>query len=100
MLIPLLTLLLPLIKLAPPLYRWRPRRKIYRWYRELKALDFQHPEQLPAETLNTTIQKLDTIEEEARKVSVPLSYSDELYNLRLHIDLVRSKLQKGLRNRD
>jgi TRAP transporter TAXI family solute receptor len=100
MLIPLLTLLIPLIKIMPPTYRWQARKKIYRWYRELKALDFQHPEQLPAETLNTTIQKLDTIEEEARKVSVPLSYSDELYNLRLHIDLVRSKLQKGLRNRD
>jgi len=100
MLIPLLTLLIPLIKIMPPTYRWQARKKIYRWYRELKTLDFQHPEQLPAETLNATIQKLDTIEEEARKVSVPLSYSDELYNLRLHIDLVRSKLQKGLRNRD
>jgi len=42
---------------------------------------------------------LDEIEEDARKVTVPLSYSDELYNLRLHIDLVRSKLKKGLVNR-
>jgi TRAP transporter TAXI family solute receptor len=100
MLIPLLTLLIPLIKVMPPTYRWQARKKVYRWYRELKTLDFQHPEQLPAETLHTSIQKLDNIEEEVRKVSVPLSYSDELYNLRLHIDLVRSKLQKGLRNRD
>ena len=99
MLIPLLTLLIPLIKIMPPTYRWQARKKVYRWYRKLKALDFQQPEQLPAETLHTSIQKLDAIEEEARKVSVPLSYSDELYNLRLQIDLVRSKLQKGLRNR-
>jgi len=100
MLIPLLTLLIPLIKIMPPTYRWQARKKIYRWYRELKALDLQQPEQLPVDTLRTAIQKLDTIEEEARKVSVPLSYSDELYNLRLHIDLVRRKLQKGLGNRD
>jgi TRAP transporter TAXI family solute receptor len=98
MLIPLLTLLIPLIKITPPAYRWQARKKIYRWYRELKAHDFQQPEQLPAETLHTSIQKLDTIEEDVRKVSVPLSYSDELYNLRLHIDLVRGKLQKGLRD--
>ena len=100
MLIPLLTLLIPLMKIMPPTYRWQARKKVYRWYRELKTLDFQHPEQLPAETLHTSIQKLDTIEEEVRKVSVPLSYSDELYNLRLHIDLVRNKLQKGLTNRE
>ena len=95
MLIPLLTLLIPLFKVMPPTYRWQVRKKVYRWYRELKTLDFQHPEQLPVETLRSSIEKLDTIEEEVRKVSIPLSYSDELYNLRLHIDLVRSKLQKG-----
>ena len=27
-----------------------------------------------------------------RKVSVPLSYADELYSLRLHIGLVRDRL--------
>ncbi len=48
---------------------------------------------------STTISKLDEMEEEARKVTIPLSYSDELYNLRLHIDLVRRKLKKGLADR-
>ena len=99
MLIPLLTLLIPLIKIMPPTFRWQARKKVYRWYRELKSLDIVHPEQQPAEVLRTSIQRLDEIEEEARKVTVPLSYSDELYNLRLHIDLVRGKLKKGLVNR-
>ena len=99
MLIPLLTLLIPLFKVMPPTFRWQARKKVYRWYRELKDLDVEHPEQLPADTLHTSIHLLDEIEEEARKVTVPLSYTDELYNLRLHIDLVRSKLKKGLVNR-
>jgi TRAP transporter TAXI family solute receptor len=99
MLIPLLTLLIPLFKVMPPTFRWQARKKVYRWYRELKDLDVEHPEQLPANTLHTSIRLLDEIEEEARKVTVPLSYTDELYNLRLHIDLVRSKLKKGLVNR-
>jgi hypothetical protein len=38
------------------------------------------------------LQRLDEREEEVRKVSVPLSYADELYSLRLHIGLVRNKL--------
>ena len=99
MLIPLLTLMIPLIKIMPPTFRWQARKKVYRWYKELKSLDIEHPDQVPADTLHTSIHKLDEIEEEARKVTVPLSYSDELYNLRLHIDLVRNKLKKGLSNR-
>jgi TRAP transporter TAXI family solute receptor len=99
MLIPLLTLMIPLAKIMPPTYRWQARKKVYRWYRELKSLDFEHPEQLSSEALHTSIQKLDAIEEDVRKVAIPLSYSDELYNLRLHIDLVRGKLRKGLANR-
>ncbi len=95
MLIPLLTLLVPLFKVMPPTYRWQVRKKIYRWYSELKALDFEHPEALPPETISATVRQLDEIEEEVRKVRVPLSYSDELYNLRLHIDMVRDKLRQS-----
>ena len=40
------------------------------------------------------LKELDRIEQEAAKVEVPLSYTDELYNLRLHIQLVRDKIDK------
>jgi TRAP transporter TAXI family solute receptor len=92
MLVPLLTLLLPLAKIMPPTYRWRVRKKIYRWYRELQALDTETPKKHTGEALESLLQKLDKLEEEVRKVSVPLSYADELYSLRLHIGLVRDKL--------
>ena len=51
MLIPLLTLLVPLFKVMLPAYRWRVRRKIYRWYMELRALDVANPGKLKAEQL-------------------------------------------------
>ena len=93
MLVPLLTILVPLFKIMPPTYRWRVRRKIYRWYHELHAIDIQHPGQASAAQLAELLQRLDAIEEEVRKVRVPLSYSDELYNLRLHIGMLRNRLQ-------
>ncbi len=31
-LVPLLTLLIPLVRLAPPIYVWRVRSRIYKWY--------------------------------------------------------------------
>jgi hypothetical protein len=37
--IPLITLMIPLIRAAPPLYRWRIRRKIYVWYNDLRQLE-------------------------------------------------------------
>ena len=92
MLVPLLTLLLPLIKIMPPALRWRARKKIYRWYRELQALDTEEPAKHAGENMEILLQRLDDLEEEVRKVSVPLSYADELYSLRLHIGLVRDKL--------
>ena len=92
MLVPLVTLLIPFFKIMPPTYRWRVRKKIYRWYRELQLLDIDHPEREPEEKLQGLRSRLGAIEEEVRKVRVPLSYVDELYDLRLHIGLVRDKL--------
>ena len=94
MLVPLVTLLIPLFKIMPPAYRWRVRKKIYRWYSELRALDIEHPEQAPAAQLRDLLQRLASMEEDVRQVSVPLSYTDELYNLRQHIRMVRRKLQR------
>ncbi|MEN8761230.1 MAG: TAXI family TRAP transporter solute-binding subunit [Thiogranum sp.] len=93
MLVPLVTLLIPFFKIMPPAYRWRVRKKIYRWYRELQAIDIDHPERESDEKLQGLRARLEAIEEEVRKVHVPLSYVDELYDLRLHIGLVRSKLR-------
>ena len=97
MLVPLLTLLLPLGKIMPPTYRWRVRKKIYRWYRELQALDTASPASQSGAALELLLHKLDKLEEDVRKVSVPLSYADELYSLRLHIGLVRDKLLATIR---
>ena len=97
MLVPLLTLLLPLGKIMPPTYRWRVRKKIYRWYRELQLLDNKTHAQLSAENRAELLQQLNNLEEDVRNVSVPLSYVDELYSLRLHIGLVRDTLLDNTR---
>jgi len=35
---------------------------------------------------------LQQLQERVQKITVPLSYADELYALRNHIDMVRAKL--------
>lgn len=97
-LIPLLTLLIPLFKLAPPLYRWRIRSRVYRWYGILREAEELLAQDDPAPDLAEEVRRLDALEGEIAGVEVPLSYADELYNLHLHIDYLRGKLEARLAN--
>ena len=92
LLLPLVALFIPLIKIMPPIYRWRMRSRVFRWYRELQAIDIGlfHNIQTPQAHYAA---ELDRIEQEGAKVDIPLSFADELFDLRLHIELIRRRLQ-------
>ena len=94
LLLPLVAVVLPLLKLMPLVYRWRMRSKIYRWYSKLRAFDPERHKQEGTERLQEYLVKLEGIEEKVSSISVPLSYSEELYQLRMHIDLLRGKLKQ------
>ncbi|HYT47195.1 MAG TPA: TAXI family TRAP transporter solute-binding subunit [Burkholderiales bacterium] len=86
----IVVVLLPVSRLVPPLYRFRVRSRVFRWYRQLRqiedAVGSRDPQELRAE--------LDKLDARAARIVVPLSYADELYSLRSHIELVRARLQK------
>lgn len=86
----LLAVMLPLSRVVPPIYQFRVRSRVFRWYGRLREIenDFESGKASPQDLLVA----LDTLEAQAEKVSVPLSYADELYALRNHIHLVRKKL--------
>lgn len=87
----ILAVLLPLSRVIPPLYAFRVRSRIFRWYAQLRALETRAEESRDTATLLTELHEL---ERRAEKISVPLSYTDELYALRSNIQLVRKKLQR------
>jgi TRAP transporter TAXI family solute receptor len=83
--------LIPLSRIVPPLYQFRVRRRIFRWYRQLRGVEAQVADaSVPRADL---LAELDRLDARASKITVPLSYADELYNLRIHIALVRARLQ-------
>lgn len=96
MLFPLVLMMLPLIKVMPPVYNWRMRARVYRWYRELDDVDqvLFTKEGLDSGKLKELTGELDRIEADVRDVSVPLSFANQLYHLRQHIDLVRKRLSE------
>jgi hypothetical protein len=89
--LPFVALLLPLLKLGPPLYQWRIRSRIYRWYADVRAIDAQLLRE-PADNREAILQQLQQLEREVASISVPLAYSGELYHLRLHIGLLQAQL--------
>ena len=92
MLIPLVMLLMPLVRAAPPLMRWRTRRKIYLWYSDLRAIDQRLVEGLSGPELDQELARLKEIEHQVAYVDVPLSYMEEFYHLRLHLGMLQQHL--------
>ncbi len=85
----IVAVLIPLARVLPPLYEFRIRRRVFRWYAQLRAVDEAVGRRPQAELL----AELADLEARVGRVTVPLSYADELYSLRSHIDMVRQTLK-------
>ena len=85
----IIALALPLSRIVPPLYTFRIRSRVFRWYAELRDIEQRHES---GEAADRLLEQIDTMETKVEKVVVPLSYTDELYALRSNIHLVRKKL--------
>jgi TRAP-type uncharacterized transport system substrate-binding protein len=88
-LLSIVAILIPLSRVVPPLYEFRIRSRIFRWYGQLRGVEDAIGKRPDGELLD----ELDGIETKVGQVTVPLSYADELYSLRSHINLVRRRLR-------
>ncbi len=95
MLIPIFALLIPLLKVAPALYTWRVRSKVFRCYGELKYLEEDLRHHFDPARLADYRARLDALDEEATRLHVPLAFADLVYTLREHVNLVRHILEKS-----
>ncbi|MFN3571092.1 MAG: TAXI family TRAP transporter solute-binding subunit [Polaromonas sp.] len=85
----IIAIMLPLSRIVPPLYEFRVRSRIFKWYGQLRDIEGRIEGTGDNRVL---LAELDALEAHAEKISVPLSYTDELYALRSNIHLVRKKL--------
>ena len=79
--VPLVLVLIPGLKGIPAVYRWRMKKRIYRWYRILPALVWEMMVNLASEKKEKLITRLNIIEEEVKKMKVPVSFADQCYAL-------------------
>jgi TRAP-type uncharacterized transport system substrate-binding protein len=85
----IVAVLLPLSRIVPPLVELRIRSRVFRWYAQLRQIE-SDVRTRPAQEL---LDGLDAIEDKVNAIQVPLSYTDELYALKSHIQMVRRRLQ-------
>lgn len=92
LLVPLIAVLIPVMRIMPAVYDWKVKRKVFRWYRELKAVEIEawrNPDKIDTTVL---LARLDEIEDGVNDTQVPLTYWDYVYALRGHIEMVRARL--------
>lgn len=90
--LPLLALLIPLTRIIPMVYVWLVKRKLFRYYGELRYLDAQLREINDQDDIQACLDKLNEIETKVVNIKLPVTFSQHAYELRAHIELVRSKL--------
>ena len=91
-----IALALPLFRFLPVAYNWITRRRLFYWYAQLKALEASFDTDPTGKYLAQKQAEIERIEEAVSHIRFPLTFSDQLYNLRSHIDIVRRKISSNV----
>jgi hypothetical protein len=97
LILPLLVLIIPASRVAPGLYRWRVRSRIYRWYGALMAIEKEMRTTVTPEQRESILKQLDHIDDAVNDIKTPLAFADQLYILRGHVTMVRARLNAAPR---
>lgn len=90
-LVSILAALIPLSRVVPPLYAFRIRARVFRWYRDIREVEDALGR--PGADRAALLERVDRLEAKVERIPMPLAYTGELYDLRQHITLVRERLQ-------
>ncbi len=94
LLIPVVAVAYPLLRVAPGVYGWGMRRRIFRLYGELKFIETQLEARDAQASVEDLRKEIDWLEARAYRMRMPKAFAQMLYTLRLHIGLVRQRLEQ------
>ena len=90
--VPIGLLIVPALKIAPAIYRWRMESRIHRWYKALLELERHARNATHPARREELLQQLNHIETSVDNIVVPASFGDMFYGLREHVTFVRRTL--------
>src|SRR5690606_37139455 len=79
----IIAVLIPLSRLVPPLYQFRVRSRVFRWYAQLREIEedvgaLATGATRPGETARL-LERLDELDARVERIPVPLLHAEELY---------------------
>jgi TRAP-type uncharacterized transport system substrate-binding protein len=92
LIIPIATVLIPIVKFAPVVYQWRNKRRILHWYGKIKSLERRVKVDRSEMRLGEYRDEIKQIEEAVAGLKMPLGFSEQLYTLRGAVELVRQRI--------
>ena len=90
--VPMAALLYPMFKFLPQIYDWIMQLRIRRLYDEMRLIESEMGAEGQGGDVDAMVAKLDQLDERANHLQLPRVYASMLYTLRMHINLVRSRL--------
>lgn len=95
--LPMLTVLIPFFGWVRPMLDRRRRQKIARWYQALRDCDLRC-DKLPLDGVEDAILEMSELAREVTEgPKLPPLYLGELYNLKMHIELMLKRLEERRR---
>jgi TRAP-type uncharacterized transport system substrate-binding protein len=94
LLIPVVALLYPMLRLLPALFGWFMRLRVFRLYGELKLLEDELAARGARDPVDDLLARLEGLEERANDMWLPMFLKPFLYQLRIHISLVRARRER------
>ena len=93
-LIPLLAVLISLSDWIPKIITMRVKGKLFKHYKEMKAIDEAVRAANTADELNQATTQLDALDAAVGRIKVPTNYSNDQFGIRDHMDLVRVRIER------
>jgi TRAP transporter TAXI family solute receptor len=92
-LLPVLTILYPVMRTVPIVYQWRIRRRFLRYFAKLKKMERQLDGQPDGGEIAALKSEIGRIGSAISHLPVPVNYIDKYYELRAAIELVRARIE-------
>jgi hypothetical protein len=80
------------VKFAPVLYNWRVKLRTFFWYDRLRRVEHSLGRELTTPQIIALQTELARMEQAVSQIQVPQRFSDQLYDLRNAINIVRQRL--------
>ncbi len=93
LILPVLLIFVPMLRVFPALYAYFNGWRVWQHYPLIRQLEDELANQQDTETLTKMDQQLNEMDDKIARLRLPAAYRQAAYHARVHIDLVRRRIQ-------